>query len=773
MALLLLSFCVGLTAGNVSLYDIFSTTKADNTMLDVEVSNDYMSYSIIVNGNKWLDSGLTNFRNNGDWAKLTVAGTKKLVGNDKFGDYNELIVIYKDESEYMFNIHFKMYPNNTDLLVLSQSFPNGTMNSAVGNRDEIMTSFPSIKLSTLNPGDLGYVHFQGSMSGDGTHVGGLNPSTNGINGGLTNTSPLGIFNADNCIIISALTDHMAINDGVYTDSNNNKEMRWGLLGNISSVPKDYVVSFIISSTRNNGGPNEAMMNWGDRQLRYNGNKERGNAHSRDYALQYLGYSTDNGAYYYYWTEPGKNYQDTMIDVKKYTVDELGLPVKYWLMDSWWYYKGNGGGVKNWTAMPNIFPDGIEYVYKNTGWKIQAHNRYYSTDNVYLDLYPFTCSTADCLPTSEAFWEYLFDINENWGLITYEQDWESTSESDTPLLYNTTYFGKEWLTQMNNAAINHGLSIQYCMDYPRHLMTSAGLNAVTQARASDDYHPGSDQWIIGLSSIFTWAIDIAPSKDSYWSMPNATVNKSHYSIGTSEPYNRLQSLVLSLSNGPVTFADQIGLTNKELIMKSCNNDGLLLRPDKPATMIDSFFYLNGQLLVNNKSIDGPQGQLWSTYSIIGNRYKYIYAFGAKLNADYNLKLYDIETRNSNALYLGYEYNSTNTFIKLDSNSMVTFKKCNKYDFQYYTFIPINPDNMDGWYLQGELSKWITVSKQRFIDVNVVDNTGSIKVLIKGAQNEKVNVAFVQPSTGKQQIISCVIDGTLQAVIRMPAGTCQPY
>ena len=63
----------------------------------------------------------------------------------------------------------------------------------------------------------------------------------------------------------------------------------------------------------------------------------------------------------------------MIDVQKYHAS-VGLPTKWVLLDSWWYYKGVNGGVKNWTARPDIFPDGTQYVYEQTGWKIQAHNR---------------------------------------------------------------------------------------------------------------------------------------------------------------------------------------------------------------------------------------------------------------------------------------------------------------------------------------------------------------------------------------------------------------
>ena len=46
------------------------------------------------------------------------------------------------------------------------------------------------------------------------------------------------------------------------------------------------------------------------------------------------------------------------------------------IDSWWYYKGQSNGVKNWTAMAGVFPDGISGLSQRTGWPIVAHNRYW-------------------------------------------------------------------------------------------------------------------------------------------------------------------------------------------------------------------------------------------------------------------------------------------------------------------------------------------------------------------------------------------------------------
>ena len=44
-----------------------------------------------------------------------------------------------------------------------------------------------------------------------------------------------------------------------------------------------------------------------------------------------------------------------------------------------------------------------------------------------------------------------------------------------------------------------------------------MRSQTQARASNDYHPGpiDNQWIISVTSIFAYAVGLAPSKDNYW------------------------------------------------------------------------------------------------------------------------------------------------------------------------------------------------------------------------------------------------------------------
>ena len=70
-----------------------------------------------------------------------------------------------------------------------------------------------------------------------------------------------------------------------------------------------------------------------------------------------------------------------------------------------------------------------------------------------------------------------------------------------------------------------------MEMARFVLQSATLPAVTQIRASDDYNPSGDSnctppacnppvqldtYYIGTTSLLAWSLDLAPSKDSFWS-----------------------------------------------------------------------------------------------------------------------------------------------------------------------------------------------------------------------------------------------------------------
>ena len=63
------------------------------------------------------------------------------------------------------------------------------------------------------------------------------------------------------------------------------------------------------------------------------------------------------------------------DVIRYAYSKAeAIPYKHILLDSWWYTKGDAGGLKEWDATTDTFPDGLKAFADKTQWKFQMHNR---------------------------------------------------------------------------------------------------------------------------------------------------------------------------------------------------------------------------------------------------------------------------------------------------------------------------------------------------------------------------------------------------------------
>ena len=217
--------------------------------------------------------------------------------------------------------------------------------------DAIITQFPSFKVDSYAGGKRGYLQFGGAMAGAGLSIGEYDGKTTGITSGIGHTGPLAVYSLENqniAAVLSPFKNSMAINQ-VFSNSDSDSSLSYGLMGNVTEIPAGYEMSTVISFTE--GGVNAAMANWGDFLLA-SGGKHRHGAWEKDFTLKYLGYSTDNGAYYWYNTEPGQNYQKTILDLYDYAQQQR-LPYQYWLADSWWYFKGDFNGVKNWTARPDV------------------------------------------------------------------------------------------------------------------------------------------------------------------------------------------------------------------------------------------------------------------------------------------------------------------------------------------------------------------------------------------------------------------------------------
>jgi len=510
--------------------------------------------------------------------------------------------------------------------------------------------------------------------------------------------------------------------------------------------------------------NSVMQAWGDRLLHRYG-KERYAFRGKDLTTRYLGYSTDNGAYYYYKTENNETYETTLLGVSTYSVQQA-IPYKWILLDSWWYPKGPEGGVVTWDAMPSVFPHGLDAFFNATGWSIQGHNRYWSNLTTYAKQnggpYDFLFNDRSGnwghigVPTQQEFWDFLMETSKRWGLVVYEQDWLNDEFDNVDALRQDAQLGRQWLMQMGKAADKYGITIQYCMSLSRHILQSLEIPAVTQARASTDYHPGATQWNVGQTSIFAHAVGIAPTKDNYWSTSVQPGNP--YKDNPTEPYTRLQSAVSTLSSGPVAPSDRIGYSDAALILKACMIDGTLLSHPIPATSIDATFPRLAGL-----TSAGPQGELWTSGSIVGGQL-FGSVFGATLAASYDVSLTTVGYP-STASVAVIEANTTSSVTVLAPGAAVTVKACDRYDFQLYSLAPVLPN---GWALIGETAKWIPVNPVRFSDLSY-DST-SVTVTLRGAVNEAIEVSFYNSQASSVVTVSCTFGEEETLVMSVPSAKC---
>jgi hypothetical protein len=120
--------------------------------------------------------------------------------------------------------------------------------------------------------------------------GGGGGGSGSIGTGVAGSGPVVFFQKDlkTSVVVSAFSNMMAHSQGKDTDD----ALHYGILGHTTAVPKGYSISTVVVLS---SGVNKAMDALGDLLLQQSG-KER-YAYRRDLAMQYLGYSTDNGYTY--------------------------------------------------------------------------------------------------------------------------------------------------------------------------------------------------------------------------------------------------------------------------------------------------------------------------------------------------------------------------------------------------------------------------------------------------------------------------------------------
>lgn len=297
-----------------------------------------------------------------------------------------------------------------------------------------------------------------------------------------------------------------------------------------------------------------------------------------------------------------------------------------------------------------------------------------------------------------------------------------------------------------------------MANPRHALQSLTLSQVTQARVSDDYSPGGEQWRIGVSSMFAYALGLAPSKDTFWTTDVQPGNR----YKKSEPYTELNALVATLSTGPYGPSDMAGHIDYRLINRTCIYFGQLMHPSKPATAMD--------IQIIKQAFESLKMEIWSTYSM--NMFKntslnWGTILAVETSGNVTLKYKDMDFLTPGVSYLVYDYKDVSSFREFKtSDNLVLPNNCTKSEFCLFHFVPKLEYGNNEIYMLGDVSKWIPASSTRIR--SIVYQEADLLINLWGGANEEITIHYVL--NGKLKSSTCPIKTTGWNCISMLTGKC---
>ncbi|XP_052789947.1 uncharacterized protein LOC128224213 isoform X2 [Mya arenaria] len=724
------------------------------------------TYSINIHGKSWLNSAPTFFNaNNKTYSAadktLNLTSTSATSGTDKLGQWQSTSFDYviNDAGKTRFTAVIKTYPS-LPVIIFQQVYTDGAKWTQGKTYEDLCGGFPGFQLEGP-PGLLGFLSFGGLMFGDTSKKIGLwSNATYRLNDGITG-GPLALFDSDGrTLVLSPFNNFMSAS--FLHDAGIGGNYYGGIMGGVSSVPMGYTQEFILYYDT---GINKAFEGWGKLMRTFYGKDPA--RQQEDMTIKYLGYYTDNGAYYYYNTEKNKTYEQTMLDVRTYANNKT-IPYKYVQYDSWWYYKGVDDGVKTWVSRPDVFPDGFLNVSRMMGLPAAAHNRYWASDTTYAKqnggTYDFIVEKSKALPVTKKFWDDLFNEAKKWGLVMYEQDWLNVEFSGVQALLHNLTLGTTWLDQMATAADDAGIFIQYCMANPRHAMQALMYPRVTQGRVSNDYSPGDGQWSIGISSIFATALGIAPFKDTFWTTETQPGNI----YKRTEPNWKLNMVVSTLSTGPVGPSDMVGATNVSMLMKCCRSDGVILKPQFPIRAIDAQIL---QAAFND--VDGPDGEAWLSYTQVGGL-RFADILVLNLKSPYTLYPRDTGIYDNVGLTDLYAVPYDDPFGWVTFSSLYGLQFDSRFTPSRIAFYHVS-QAIPGWFetaILGELDKWAPMSPQRVTSLTWTSSTVTSELV--GAPFEQFDFWYILGS--KQNAVTCKLGATGAATFMLDndlgIATCKP-
>jgi hypothetical protein len=443
----------------------------------------------------------------------------------------------------------------------------------------------------------------------------------------------------------------------------------------------------------------------------------------DPTLKYFGYWTDNGADYYYKYDKELGYCGTLLKlVESYRRENI--PLGYFQLDSWWYQKSTTepdgkpgkekkveslpagrwnryGGTMDYTADPDLFPQGLSAFQKDLGLPLVTHGRWVDRESPYQKQYRFSGVAA----IDPAYWEDRAAYLATNGVVCYEQDWLDRIYFNSGMA-RVIGVGDAFTDNMAAACAKHGLVMQYCMALPRFFLQGAKYSNLTTIRTCGDRFERGKWRDFLYTSQLAAAVGIWPWCDVFKSGETGNM------------------IVAVLSAGVVGTGDAMGKEVPENIRFAARADGVLVKPDRPLVPTDESY-------LREAHGDGGVLTAWTCTDHGDHRTVYAFAFVpgkmAVGDADFPWEItpasfgirspvyiYDVTRQSGVMLAAGQPYRSV---IEGDS----------------YNFVIIAPVGPSGIAFLGDEDKIASTGKQRIADIR--ETAKSMMVTVVTAPGER--------------------------------------
>jgi hypothetical protein len=495
----------------------------------------------------------------------------------------------------------------------------------------------------------------------------------------------------NTFILSAASNYMT--SAMVHQADNS--ITAGISNQIATLPAGFSYETILAF---GAGINQTFVNWGQALTDLSGKQRPAN--DGDRLLKNVSYWTDNGATYYY-NPGGPSYTDTLESIKG-EFDAKGIALGAMQLDSWWYPKGpddswsDHSGIWTYTAAPDLFQPDLKTFQSILGVPLVTHARWIDVASPYRTQYVMSGNVA----TDPQYWEDTATYLQLSGATTYEQDWLGNNAQTSFNLTDPYRF----LGNMAASMAERGITMMYCMATPAHFLQTTNYNNALTIRASQDGFSQANWNDFLYSSRFASAIGVWPFTDVF--MSGQTNNL----------------IAAALSAGPIGVGDPMGSIAQDKLLMAVRRDGVIVKPDVPATPLDSVFI--------NDALGQDVPMVASTYSDYGDglRANYIFAFTRVANSTITI---DPAAYGISGVAFLYDWVGGAGLV-VDAGATYTLNLAN--GFGYFVLVPIG---RTGVALLGDKGHIVTLGKKR---IPTLSDTGRIDLTVSFAAGENQRTLF---------------------------------